>query len=60
MIKLINETSDIHRPYTPVEKIEIAIGDEASLIEMLEAFKGFLQASGYVINGNLEVVEDEL
>ena len=59
MIKLINETPDIHKPFTAVEKIEMTIGDEASLTEMLDAFKLFLQAGGYTINGILDVVEED-
>ena len=59
MIKLINETPDIHKPFTGIEKIEITIGEEASLTELLEAFKLFLQAGGYTINGILDVVEED-
>lgn len=59
MIKLINETPDIHKPFTAVEKIEMTVGDAAELTEMLDAFKLFLQASGYTINGILDVVEED-
>lgn len=59
MIKLINETADMHKPYTAVRNIEIELDDEASLDEMLDAFKRFLQASGYTINGYLDIIEEE-
>ena len=47
MIKFINTTSDRHTPYTAVESIEICVNDEASLPDIVEAFEGFLKASGY-------------
>ena len=57
MIKLINEVPDIHHPYTAVRKIEIQIADESNLEEMLDAYKNFLQACGYTINGTLDVCD---
>ena len=60
MIRLINETADIHKPFTAVQKIEIVVEDEASLTQLLEAFESFLQASGYTIDGQLDIVKDEL
>ena len=47
MIKFINTTSDRHTPYTAIENIEICVNDESSLPDIIEAFEGFLKASGY-------------
>ena len=46
MIKFTNIPTD-NADYTPVEKIEMVIGDQSSLPDVLEAFEGFLKASGY-------------
>lgn len=59
MIKLINETADMHKPYTAVRNIEMTLDDEASLEEMLDAFKRFLQASGYTIDGYLDIIQED-
>ena len=47
MIKLINETSDMHKPYTGIARIEILLEDEINLDEMFEGLERFLSASGY-------------
>jgi len=61
MIKFINTTNDIHKPYTAIESIEMTIGEESSLADLLEAFEGFLKASGYHIpeNSRIDIVQDE-
>jgi len=61
MIKFINTTDDMHKPYTAVENIEMTISEEASLPDLLEAFEGFLKASGYHISENsyIDVVQNE-
>jgi hypothetical protein len=61
MIKFINTTCDEHKPYTAVESIEMNIADESSLPDILEAFEGFLKASGYHIpeGSYIDVVQDE-
>lgn len=61
MIKFINDTCDEHKPYTAVESIEMVIADEASLPDILEAFEGFLKASGYHFpeNSYIDVVQDD-
>lgn len=59
MIRLINETADIHKPFTGVRKIEMEIEDEASLDQLLEAFEAFLRASGYTVDGALDIVKEE-
>ena len=61
MIKFINTTNDAHKPYTAVESIEMTIGEEPSLPDLLEAFEGFLKASGYHIpeNSYIDIVQDE-
>ena len=61
MIKFVNTTNDIHKPYTAVESIEMCIADESSLPDILEAFENFLKASGYHFpeNGYIDIVQDE-
>ena len=61
MIKFINDTCDEHKPYTAVESIEMTIAEEASLPDILEAFEGFLKASGYYIpeGSYINIVQDE-
>lgn len=59
MIKLINETPDMHKPYTGICNIEMTLDDEASLDEMLDAFEKFLQVSGYTLRGKLDIIEEE-
>jgi hypothetical protein len=61
MIKFTNTTSDQHKPYTAVENIEMTISDEASLPDLLEAFEGFLRASGYSIPSGsyIDIVQDD-
>lgn len=61
MIKFINTTCDKHKPYTAVESIEMNIADESSLPDILEAFEGFLKASGYYIpeGSYIDIVQDE-
>ena len=61
MIKFINNTNDIHKPYTAIESIEMCIADESSLPDILEAFEGFLKASGYSIpeNSRIDIVQDD-
>lgn len=57
MIKLIYERPDIHVDYSAVSKVEMTIDDERSLDEMLEAYREFLNATGFNIQGVLEVNE---
>lgn len=61
MIKFINTTSNEHKPYTPVESIEMTISDDAGLSDLIEAFEGFLKASGYHIpeNSYIDVVQND-
>ena len=59
MFKLINERDDMHHEYTAVNRIEMEIDSEASLDEMLSAYREFLFASGYSFDGILDVVNDE-
>jgi hypothetical protein len=58
---LIHNRPEEHAPYTAVKSIVMEVEDERSLDEMLDAYKGFLLASGYGIKGDLVVEEyDEL
>jgi hypothetical protein len=59
MIKLINERDDMHHKYTVVNRIEMEIDSEATLDEMLTAYREFLLACGYQVNGELAVVDDD-
>lgn len=59
MIKLIQERDDIHKPFTAVEQIEMTIDPQASLDEMLDAYRSFLLACGYSVDGELDVVKDD-
>jgi len=54
--KFIQETPEMHKEFTATNKIEFIVEDEASLTEMLESFEYFLRASGYHIDGYLDVV----
>jgi hypothetical protein len=60
MIKFTNIPTD-NADYSPVEKIEMVVGDQSSLPDILEAFEGFLKASGYNWDADmhLDFVADE-
>ena len=49
MIKFINTTDGTHKEFTAVENIEFTLHQDATLVEMVEAFTSFLKASGYHI-----------
>jgi hypothetical protein len=55
MIKLINDRPEMHDPHTAVKRLEMVIDDERTLDEMLDAYKDFLLAMGYLVNGNIVV-----
>jgi hypothetical protein len=57
MIKLISETDDEHKAYTVVERIEMTVSSDASVDEMLDVYKQFLNACGYHIDGYFEQVK---
>jgi len=59
MVRLINERDDMHHKYTVVNRIEMEIDSEATLDEMLTAYREFLLACGYQVNGELDVVRDD-
>jgi capsid portal protein len=59
VIRLINERDDIHAPFTAEKCIEMQIDSEATLEEMLDAYRHFLLASGYQIDGRLDVVDND-
>ena len=56
MIKLIYKKPEIHSPYSAVNKVEMTLGDEADLNEMLSAYREFLLSIGYNVSGELDVV----
>jgi len=55
--KLIQITPKEHEKYTAISKVEITLHDEASVDEMLEAYKRFLQACGYILTGDFVMEE---
>lgn len=59
MIKLISETDDAHKAYTAVERIEMTVSSDASVDEMLDVYKQFLNACGYHVDGYFEQVTDD-
>lgn len=59
MIKLTYERPEMHAPYSAVSSLEMTIDDERSLSEMLEAYKEFLLALGFSVDGDLEVIDDK-
>lgn len=58
MIKLTYERPESHAPYSAVNSFEMTIDDERSLSEMLEAYKEFLLALGFSVDGDLEVINE--
>ena len=59
MIKFINETAPFHEEFTATRKIEFECADESSLDDLLDSFRSFLLASGYTVNGILDVVKED-
>ena len=53
MIKFTSQYQD----NTPL--VEVTINSDSTVGEVLEAFQGFLTASGYVINGVIDVINAE-
>ena len=58
MIKLIYEREGSSE-YSAVNKVEMTLDNEANLDQMLEAYKEFLGAIGFCINGELIVFNEE-
>lgn len=54
------ERPEEHAPYSAVKSITMEVEDERNLNEMLEAYKEFLNACGYRVTGDLDVIEDDL
>lgn len=54
---LIYNRPEEHAPYSAIESLEICIEDERTLPEMLDAFKAFLLATGYMVNGDIVIEE---
>jgi len=59
MIKLVYERPEIHAPFSAVNSFTMDIEDERSLDEMLDAYKDFLLAMGYFVDGDLVVERSE-
>jgi len=49
------QVPEAHEPYTAIRSLEVEIADEQTLDEMLDAYKSFLLATGYTINGDIVV-----
>lgn len=43
-----------------LQKIEMTMNGQATLMEMIEMFENFLRASGYHFEGHIDIVESEL
>lgn len=62
MYRFIKDRSGDSRNYhqnDPINRIEISVDSGADLDEMMEAFKSFLLAAGYYIDGDIVVVKNE-
>lgn len=55
MYKFIYEQPKI---YSTVKSVTMEVSDGASVFEMLEAFKEFLNGTGYRITGEIDIIED--
>ena len=60
MYKFIYEQPEMHAEYSAVKSVTMEVADEASVFEMLEAFKEFLNGTGYRITGEIDIIEDDL
>ena len=60
MYKFIYEQPEMHAEYSAVKKVVMEVADEASVYEMLEAFKEFLNGTGYRITGDIDIIEVDL
>lgn len=58
-IKFIFERPELHSPYSAVNKVEMTLDDEASLDNMLVAYREFLLSIGYHIKGELDIIEPD-
>ena len=56
MIKLIYEREGSSE-YSAVNKVEMTLDEGANLDQMLEAYKEFLGAIGFYVNGEITVIE---
>jgi hypothetical protein len=55
MITLSYTVPEEHKPYTPINDFTMNVNDDATLDEMLDAYKSFLLAMGYYFDGTLVV-----
>ena len=60
MYKFIYEQPEMHAEFSAVKKVVMEVADEASVYEMLEAFKEFLNGTGYRITGDIDIIEVDL
>ena len=54
-VKFIYKREDFHKEFSAVSDIEMCVDSEASLDEMLTAYREFLLSIGYLIPGELVV-----
>lgn len=57
-MKFIKENQTEAAKYTGAKRIEVELFDDVALPELFDAFKGFLQACGYFIDGEIDIVRD--
>ena len=59
MYKFTYEQPETHAPYSAVKSVTMEVADEATVYEMLEAFKEFLNGTGYHITGAFDIIEPD-
>ena len=61
MIRFVYDRPEIHDPFSAVKRVDFHIDDEASLDEMLDAYRDFLRAVGYGIEPGqyIDIVSDD-
>ena len=61
MIRFVYDRPDIHAPFSAMKRVDFHIDDEASLDDMLDAYRDFLRAVGYGIEPGqyIDIVSDD-
>lgn len=54
---LVYNRPEEHAPYSAVKSVTMEIDDERNLAEMLDAYKEFLNGTGYRIDGDIVIDE---
>lgn len=59
MYKFVYEQPEMHAEYSAVKSVVMEVADEASVDDMLLAFKEFLNGTGYYIQGEFVLEREE-